>query len=184
MEYLDIVDEDGNPTGATVARSVAHRDGIRHRTSHVWLLRKREGIVEVLLQRRSPQKDSFPDCYDISSAGHIPAGADFVSSALRELQEELGVTATPEALHLCGTRRFYLDMVFYGKPFRDNQVSNIYCLWYDAPEDSFMLQASEVAAVRWMGLADCIRAVEAHSFPNALVLEELELVRRWAEANA
>ncbi len=36
-EALDIVDEDGNPTGETVERGRAHREGIRHRTSHVWL---------------------------------------------------------------------------------------------------------------------------------------------------
>ena len=30
MELLDIVDEKGNPTGETVPREVAHREGIRH----------------------------------------------------------------------------------------------------------------------------------------------------------
>ena len=38
-ELLDVVDEDGNPTGETVGREVAHRDGVRHRTAHVWLVR-------------------------------------------------------------------------------------------------------------------------------------------------
>ena len=45
-ELLDIVDEDGNPTGETVERGRAHREGIRHRTSHVWLLRRRAGRVD------------------------------------------------------------------------------------------------------------------------------------------
>ena len=92
-EILDIVDEQGRPTGQTVPRAVAHAEGIRHRTSHVWILRRHAGRVEVLLQMRCQAKDSFPGCYDISSAGHIPAGCDFVESALRELREELGVTA-------------------------------------------------------------------------------------------
>ena len=90
-EILDIVDEQGRPTGQTVPRAVAHAEGIRHRTSHVWILRRHAGRVEVLLQMRCQAKDSFPGCYDISSAGHIPAGCDFVESALRELREELGV---------------------------------------------------------------------------------------------
>ena len=71
-ELLDIVDELGNPTGKVVEREIAHQKGIRHRTSHVWLVRKRNNKVQVLLQKRSHNKDSFPDCYDISSAGHIP----------------------------------------------------------------------------------------------------------------
>ncbi|MGN1182202.1 MAG: hypothetical protein ACI4SR_04275 [Faecalibacillus sp.] len=41
MEYLDIVDEKGNPTGQIIERQEAHKKGIRHRTSHVWILRKR-----------------------------------------------------------------------------------------------------------------------------------------------
>ena len=72
MELLDIVDENGIPTGAVIDRETAHREGIRHRTAHLWLLRRREGQVQVLLQKRSMEKDSYPGCYDISSAGHIP----------------------------------------------------------------------------------------------------------------
>lgn len=34
-EYLDVIDDNGNLTGEMVAREVAHRDGIRHRTSHL-----------------------------------------------------------------------------------------------------------------------------------------------------
>ena len=106
MEILDIVDENGFPTGETVERKKAHTLGIRHRTSHVWIARIKDGKLQVLLQKRSDQKDSYPGCYDISSAGHIPAGVDFIPSALRELKEELGVDAAPEQLHLCGQRRF------------------------------------------------------------------------------
>ena len=90
MELLDLVDENGVPTGEVKERELVHRDGDRHRTSHVWLFRQRNGRWQVLLQKRSEQKDSHPGCYDISSAGHIPAGVDWVSSALRELEEELG----------------------------------------------------------------------------------------------
>ena len=47
MEFLDVVDESGNPTGETVSRSDAHRKGIAHRTSHVWATEAKhaEGIV-------------------------------------------------------------------------------------------------------------------------------------------
>ena len=81
LELLDLVDENGVPTGEVKERELVHRDGDRHRTSHVWLFRQRNGRWQVLLQKRSEQKDSHPGCYDISSAGHIPAGVDWVSSA-------------------------------------------------------------------------------------------------------
>lgn len=183
MEILDVVDCNGNPTGQTVERALAHAEGVRHRTSHVWLVRRRGGRVQVLLQKRSPEKDSYPGCYDISSAGHIPAGVGFLPSALRELREELGVQASPEALHYCGQRRFQFTAVFHGKPFRDNQVSNIYLLWMDREPPQFTLQAEEVAEVRWFDLETCLRAVQEDVFPNCIYPEELEMVRAGVAAS-
>ena len=90
-EYLDVIDEDGNLTGEIVDRKTAHYEGIRHRFSHLWLVRNKNGNVQVLLQKRSSSKEAFPNCYDISSAGHIPAGEDFETTAIRELEEELGI---------------------------------------------------------------------------------------------
>ena len=116
-EYLDIVDENGIPTGETVERETAHAKGIRHRTVHLWLVRKKDGKLQVLLQRRAKHKESFPDRYDTSSAGHIPAGSDYRESAIRELFEELGVHAKAEDLVYCGTRRVVYDGEFCGKRF-------------------------------------------------------------------
>lgn len=178
MEILDIVDETGNPTGETVEREIAHRDGIRHRTAHVWIFRKREGRVQVLLQKRSDNKDSDPGCYDISSAGHIPAGVDYIPSAVRELKEELGVDISGEELIYCGQRRFRFEKEFYGKLFRDNQVSNIYALWLDRDEAEFTLQEEEVSEVRWMDFRDCVESVKEDRIPHCIYMEELELLER------
>ena len=57
MELLDIVDENGKPTGETVERKTAHSEGIRHRTAHVWIVRKSDEGAEVLLQKRAMNKD-------------------------------------------------------------------------------------------------------------------------------
>ena len=56
-EWFDIVDENGNPTGETVEREYAHRNGIRHRTAHLWILRKYDEKIQILLQKRSANKD-------------------------------------------------------------------------------------------------------------------------------
>ncbi|MCD8145711.1 MAG: NUDIX domain-containing protein [Clostridiales bacterium] len=180
MELLDIVDKYGRPTGLTVDRETAHREGIRHRTSHVWLLRRRGDTVEILLQKRSQEKDSYPGCYDISSAGHIPAGVDFIPSALRELKEELGLDATPEELVYCGQRRFSCHSVFHDRPFWDNQISNVYALWRDVEPEELTLQKSEVEEVRWFPFRDCLAAVKCNGIPSCVYVEELELVAAGA----
>ena len=86
-ELFDVCDEYGRPTGETVERSVAHGEGIPHRTAHVWIVRQQEGRWQILLQKRHRNKDSFPGMYDTSSAGHIPAGSEPLESARRELFE-------------------------------------------------------------------------------------------------
>lgn len=178
MEMLDVVDVQGRPTGETVERGEAHRLGVRHRTAHVWILRRKDGQVQVLLQKRSLGKDSYPGCYDISSAGHIPAGVEFVPSALRELKEELGVEARAEDLILCGQRIFQFEQVFHGLPFRDNQVSNVYALWLDRAPEDFTLQKEEVTEVRWFGFDQCVQAVTENMIPNCIFPEELAMVAR------
>ena len=47
MEYLDIVDEMGNPIGKTVSRKDAHEFGTLHRTAHVWVIRKDQGALSI-----------------------------------------------------------------------------------------------------------------------------------------
>ena len=181
MELLDIVDEKGNPTGETVPREVAHREGIRHRTAHVWIFRRRGGVVQILLQKRSDNKDSDPGCYDISSAGHIPAGSDYIPSAVRELKEELGVDMNGDELIYCGQRRFRFEREFHGSMFRDNQVSNVYLLWLDRDAGEFTLQKEEISAVRWMPLVDCLRNVENGALNSCIFPEELRMVQATVE---
>lgn len=103
MEYLDIVDDNGVPTGEIISRDEAHRKGIMHRTAHVWVIRRSDRGTEVLLQKRSRKKESFPGMYDTSSAGHIPAGEEPLTSALRELKEELGIAAEKNSLEYIGS---------------------------------------------------------------------------------
>lgn len=88
-EQFDLVDEQGNPTGQVAERKTAHALGLRHRTAHIWVVRRGEYGMQVLLQKRSAQKESFPGRYDTSAAGHIHAGDTPLMSALRELEEEL-----------------------------------------------------------------------------------------------
>jgi len=174
MEWLDIVDENGEPSGETVERCFAHRNGIRHRTAHVWLFRKRDGETEILLQKRSENKDSFPGCYDISSAGHIPAGIGYIPSALRELSEELGLTLPESALEYCGIKRVSVDDCFHGIPYHDRQVTRIYMVWYAPEMGDFVLQEEEVSEVRWMAFDACLQGVRDGAFPNCIDLQELE----------
>ena len=182
MEFLDVVDENGIPTGETVERSIAHAKGIRHRTSHVWLLRRRSEGVEVLLQKRSDNKDSFPGKFDTSSAGHIQAGDEPLESALRELKEELGISATPEQLHFAGTFPISFAKEFHGKMFRDEEIAFVYIYREPVNIAELVLQTEEVEEVQWFDLEEvyeqCGKRREIFCVPEG----GLGVVRRYLKS--
>jgi isopentenyldiphosphate isomerase len=121
-------------------------------------------------------KDSYPGCYDISSAGHIPAGNGFLESALRELKEELGVAADADELIYCGQRQFEFRETFHELEFWDRQISNVYVLWLDKEAAEFAIQRSEVAAVMWMDWDMCLDMVKNRKAPNCIWIKELEMI--------
>jgi len=93
-----VLDSSGRPVGRRKPKSEVHRDGDWHGAAHVWI---RNAQGQILIQRRSPKKESWPNLWDVSVAGHISAGEGPVEAALREAQEELGVTLVPgECSHL------------------------------------------------------------------------------------
>ena len=182
MEYLDIVDEAGIPTGRTVSRQEAHAEGILHRTAHVWIVRKVNGRTEILLQKRSGEKDSFPGLYDTSSAGHIPAGEEPLPSALRELSEELGIKAAPSQLHYAGKIRIRFEEVFHNRMFRDNQVSWVFIYGEPVEIGCLTLQKSEVSEVRWFELDEVwteIRKGDRHRF--CVTADGLKVLKDYCE---
>ena len=88
MEILEILNEKGEKTGITKSKDQIHVDGDWHRAVHIWFINPRG---ELLIQRRSKTKINHPDMWDISAAGHVSAGEDSETSALREIEEEIGV---------------------------------------------------------------------------------------------
>ena len=175
LELFDILNEDGSKTGAIKERGVAHREGALHGTVHIWIVRENEKSgYDVLLQKRSNHKDSHPGCYDISSAGHISAGDEIMESALRELWEELGLSVQPEQLELFGTTHIKFEKTFYGKRFRDNEISSDFVYRQPVDIDKLNLQESEVSEVRWMDYEECRQKVAQGSMPYCINPEEFE----------
>ncbi len=182
LELLELRREDGSKTGIVRERSFVHRAGDLHGTSHVWIVRPSEvGSFELLLQKRSLGKDSYPGCYDISAAGHIPAGSDYLECALRELEEELGLKAKPQDLQEAFLHYGYAEAEFYGKPFKNSEISMVYL--YSQPVDisELKLQKEEVEEVCWMEYGKVLAEVQKEAAQGrvgdyCIFLDELEQI--------
>lgn len=180
LELFDVRNPDGTITGIIRERGVAHSDGSPHATAHVWMVRpnKKSGY-DILLQKRSRNKDSNPGCYDISSAGHVPAGDDYLNSAIRELQEELGLKVKPEELKYIGIHDGVMNDMFYGRPFHDHEISKVYVCGKTIDIDSLILQESEVEEVIWIDYRECLDKIENHTLENCIYPEEFEMLGRY-----
>jgi len=93
-EIFDVCDANDQVIGQA-PRSVVHRDRLLHRAAHVFVFNSQG---ELLVQVRSASKDEFPLCYTSSASGHLSAGEDYLESAQRELEEEVGLVAPLEFL--------------------------------------------------------------------------------------
>jgi 16S rRNA (adenine1518-N6/adenine1519-N6)-dimethyltransferase len=93
-EIFDVVDENDVPIGIAT-RAEVHAKNLIHRAVHVFVL-NRNG--DLYLQKRSRLKDMNPGVWDSSVSGHLDAGEDYLQAAVRELGEEIGITANAEDL--------------------------------------------------------------------------------------
>ena len=144
LEYFDILDENGNKTGKTKLRSEVHRDGDWHKAVHIWIINNNG---DVLLQRRCATKDSNPNMLDISSAGHLSAGDDSLTGALRELKEELNLDINPEDLHFIKTLKRTSQ---YTATFINNEFDDLYILRTNKKIDDMKFQKEEISEIMYV----------------------------------
>ena len=88
-EWFDVVDQDDKVIGRA-RRNEAHEKGLLHRAVHIMVFNAKG---DLFIQKRALTKDENPGLLDTSSAGHVSSGEDYVSTAHRELEEELGIIA-------------------------------------------------------------------------------------------
>jgi isopentenyldiphosphate isomerase len=101
-EFLDIWDESGKPIGQICEKSIAHQKGLFHPTVHIWFY---TSTPSLLLQKRGPNKQTFPSFWDVSVAGHVSSGESILDGALREVHEEIGLQLKSDDLRLIDIRK-------------------------------------------------------------------------------
>lgn len=136
MGRIVVVDEHDTPIGVKEREDIESGDICR--ASCIWITNPRG---DILLAQRSMLKKSGPGLWGTAVAGTVDEGEDYLDNAVKEAQEELGLTIDPSHLIL-GPKR----LVHGTKPF--------FCQYYfyetDIPVDELTLQEEEVADARWV----------------------------------
>lgn len=136
-EYNDIYDADRNLTGRVHLRGTPWQKGEYGLVVCVWVY---DGKGNLLMTRRAPEK-SFPGTWE-NSGGAARAGETSLQAITRELHEETGIQAFPEAFELlCCDRDKATHFDFY-------------CLKKEVPLAQIVLQPGETDDVKWVSFAE------------------------------
>ncbi len=84
MEYLDVLNECGEFTGKTETREKCHELGLWHRAVYGFAFNKNG---DVLLQKRSANKKTWPNLWDVTAGGHVLSGEFGLQAIIREINE-------------------------------------------------------------------------------------------------
>lgn len=148
-ELWQLYDEQGQPIpGEGATKDEVFSKGTLHAASHVWIWRKNNGITEILLQKRAASKRTWPNLFDISTAGHIDLGETPLEAALREAKEEINLDVASHDLKLFGVHRTYLQT---DGGTIENEFQWLYSLELPSASD-FTLQETEVESLVWVSM--------------------------------
>jgi len=123
-------------------KSKIHIDGDWHRAAHIWFINSRG---ELLIQRRAKIKINYPNMWDISAAGHVSAGENSDASALREIEEEIGIKLEKKKLKFLGS--LVQQSVLNEGTYIDNEHNDVYLAEMEIDPDTLVLQEEEVEKV-------------------------------------
>ena len=159
-EMFEVYDEHGNKVGLA-PRAICHGDPrLLHRTAHVIVFNDRR---ELLLQKRSAQKDIQPGKWDTAVGGHLAPGETWEQAAEREMEEELGVApVTPLHFLLTAKIRNAIEAEDVG----------VFTTVHNGP---FSPPPSEVADLRFWSVSQIRKAQGTGAFTPSLESELTQL---------
>ncbi|MCL2228204.1 MAG: NUDIX domain-containing protein [Firmicutes bacterium] len=163
-ELLDELDENGQFLGHTVKRGDAHKNGNWHRAVVLYLVSSKN---QVLLQRRSLKKKKWPGYWDLTSGGHVDAGELGLGSAIRELEEELGISVEVKDVRYIAGRRTQTEK--FGMV--DKHHNEYYVAFKDVDVKDIKLNKDEVEEAKWFDLSEFKKMVKA---------KDEKLTAKWA----
>ena len=149
MERMDVYDRERQKTGRTMDRADTPAPGDCRLVVHVCVF---NAAGELLIQRRSAEKFSYPLRWDVSAAGAVDAGETSGQAAEREMREELGY-----ALELADSR----PVMTVNFP---NGFDDIFAVERDIDPEKLTLQTEEVCEAKFVPLEEAERMVRTKEF--------------------
>jgi len=141
-EYLEVVNHKGEVIGYAPRSMVHGNPSLIHKVVHVLVFDEKGNL---LLQKRSMNKDVAPGKWDTSVGGHVGVGEDLITSSKREMKEELGITSS---------KIEYLYTYIHGNHYETELVTTFRCIC----DGKISFNKEEIEEVKFWSFED-IKAV-------------------------
>jgi len=165
IEYFDVLDENGNKTGEIKTKEDVIADRGFYRIVNLWIINPY--TKQILIQKRSSNKDVSPNKWDLTAGGHVDAGETSLDAIIRETKEELG-------LDISNDKILKVLEVKHDKVKRN--FVDVYLVAKDVNIKDVILQNDEVSDIKYFSLEELINAHNTkdtnfvnHSFFNDVV---------------
>ena len=137
-ELLEIINREGKVIGIAPRGKVHGNPSLMHRVVHVLVFNKKGNL---LLQKRSADKDVAPGKWDTSVGGHVDPGEGLIEAAEREMEEELGIAK-------CKPQLLYTYM--HTNSYETELVYTYSCVY----EGEILFNKQEIDEVRLWNISD------------------------------
>ena len=155
MEYWDVLDENGNPTGEIMKKydEKVFERGLYHLGSDLWPINSEN---KILIQKRSSQKRLEPNVWAMTG-GSVIVGENSKQTIIRESKEELDINVNCDDLKLITrfkTGNVWIDTYIIKKDydisemkFKEDEVSEV--KWASFEEIDDLVNKGQFIKNRW-----------------------------------
>ena len=148
MEAVDVLNEQGQPTGAVSDITTIHAHGWIHSGVHVGLYTSNGQVV---LERRSSNIIFNPGLWDLSFGGVVRSAEEPEAAVIREASEELGIDLKRSSLQKLFVLNYDHYVPHYG--FHNHNFTHTYIA--QIPEHvNFTIQKSEVGEAKLFSISE------------------------------
>lgn len=174
-ELLQVYDEQGN-TIKPLPRSVVHQKPVKHwhGVVNVWLVNK---AGQLMVSKRSETVGGNPGKWQTYFGGHVPAGMTHKETAVKELEEEIGLTVNLDKLHLIDKGQFANEdhLHFYES----------YAYLFEGKPEDLNFSDGEISEAKWMSMEEYehARTVNPEQWCNGCSDENRLRIKEWSKSN-
>jgi 8-oxo-dGTP pyrophosphatase MutT (NUDIX family) len=170
-ELLQCYDEAGNPTDVKTRGEIKKNPGKYWcGVTNIWFVNDN---TELLCSKRSEGLSGNPGKWQTYFGGHVPAGMGFRETALKELEEEVGLRFKDQDLFLVHRGRDDVNKKFFES----------YAVRFNGQPSDLSFTDGEVTEAKWMTLNEYVADQAQHPelWCNGCRPERQEVIREWAK---